>query len=183
MAKFIKKKMNVGLFLVLLLCAAVPGIIYLIYCLIPTRVPSKEPKNSGALVRLIGTGIAFLICVIALIAVDWVELGAAFVYLNTGLSVLMLLMSVCNMKTNRIGALMGTIFIAIIYIAVTVLLAMLTGIIYHLWLTLPMLGGAIAALVGVAMGTKYFNYHKYVEAVEPVEKVETVETVEAKDEE
>ena len=182
MAKFIKKKMNVGLFIVLLMCAAVPGIFYLIYCLIPTRVPTKEPKNSGALVRLIGSGISLLFCVIAFVAFDLVELGLAFMSINTGLSAVMLLMSVCNMKTNRIGALMGTIFMAILYIAITVLFAMLTSIIFYLWLTLPMLGGAIAALVGVAMGTKYFNYHKYVEAVEPVEKVETVETVEAKDE-
>lgn len=183
MAKFVKKKMNVGLFLVLLLCAAVPGIIYLIYCLIPTRVPTKEPKNSGSLVRLVGTGLAFLMCVISLIAVDWVELGAAFVYLNTGLSALMLLMSVCNMQTKSIAAMTGTIFLSIVYIAVTVLLAMLTGIISSIWLTIPMFGGAIAGLVGVVMGTQYFTYHKYVEKEQPVETVEPVETAETKVEE
>lgn len=169
MAKYVKKKLNVALLIVLLFSAFVPGIIYLIYCAIPTKIPTEKPKNNGALLRVIGSGIALLFYVISIIYFGLEDgLAAAFIYIGTGASALMLLLSVFNLKTNSVGLLMTSIFITLLYLAVSVLFAMLVGLVFYLWIEIPMLVGGIIVLVGISYGNKYINYHRYCKEEIPV---------------
>ncbi len=169
MAKFVKKKINVGLLIVFLMCAFVPGIIYLIYCAIPAKIPTEKPKYNGGLLRIIGSGVALLFYVICILYFNAEELAAAFIYIGTGSAALMLLMSVLNIKTNSIGLLMTSIFITLLYIAISVLFSIFIGVVFYLWIEIPILAAGIAVLVGISFGTKYINYNKYCNEEIPAE--------------
>ena len=171
MAKYIKKKMNVGLFVLLLIMAFVPGIIYAIYCAIPLKVPTTKPKNNGSMLRLIGSGLALAFPIIGVIYFGEVGgLFAALSYMSIGFAALMLLLSICTIKTKGVGPLMVNTFAALFYFAVAILYAMYTGIIFYLWLEIPMIAGAVVTLIGISIGKKYVYYEKYAEEEIPAEK-------------
>ncbi len=70
--KLVHRKLNVPLFIGLLICAFLPGIIYGIYCAIPSRVPAKKPKSSGWKLMLICLGIHVLIGLVYVIMAAWI---------------------------------------------------------------------------------------------------------------
>ncbi len=69
--KLVHRKLNVPLFIVLLICAFVPGIIYALYCAIPSKVPSEKPKSSGWVLSLIFLSLHVLIGIVYVSIAPW----------------------------------------------------------------------------------------------------------------
>ncbi len=69
--KYVHKKLNVPLFIVLLICAFVPGVVYGIYCAIPSKVPTEQPKSSGWKLSLIFLALHVIIGIIYVIMAPW----------------------------------------------------------------------------------------------------------------
>lgn len=166
MAKWVKKKFNVGLFIVLLLCAFLPGIIYGIYCAIPTRVSEGKPKSSGWVLTLIGVGINLAVWLYWVIWGIVTEEEIGTFYIAIGFAVPLFLCVLFN-KNGKHGFLM--VLQLLIGLAAFILNAILF---YYAWAGLI---GLIVSFVGLV---KMHKYHKYLMYGDKVVKEETVEVVE-----
>lgn len=151
MAKWVKKKFNVKLFIILLLCAFLPGVIYGIYCAIPTRVYDQEPKHKGWLLALIGCLVNLVVWVywFAYIMIDEGEFAFIFL-LPLGLGLIALLAILCN-KNAKSGALLLLAFFFILFSAAFNAAYFIYGFIA--------LVGTIAAFIGQRMMNRYHKYH------------------------
>ena len=188
MAKLVKKKMNVGLFILLLCMAFIPGIIYAIYCAFPIKVPNAKPKNNGWLFRLIGAGLALvtpLICIFGLGINE--DLGGAMCYFMLGLSAVMVLLSVCSINPKGVGAMTINSIITVLYLAIYLFFCFFGG--FTTWLFAPLsLGGVVLTFMGISNGKKWVYYEKYADKEVPadteipVEKEDVAETENAENE-
>ena len=162
MAKFIKKKINVLLLVLLLFFAAVPGILYLIYCSVPTKIPEKAPKSNGALLRLIGSGLTLLFYIVSFIYFGVEEgLLVAILGMGTGFAGLVLALNLISLKAKGTGIFTIIGVLNIFTLLVTVLYCIFLSIVFYLWIELPMLIGIIITFVGLSNGKKQALYDKY----------------------
>ena len=162
MAKTIKKKINVPLLIVLLIFSVVPGILYLIYCSIPTRIPDKAPKNNGKALRLIGSALAFLSYIVAMIFFGMEEgLLAAILGLGAGTTGFVLLVTLCSLKAKNAGVFtfIGILNILSLLVAVLYFVFLLSYFLF--WLALPVLVGIILTFVGLSNGKKQVLFDRY----------------------
>ena len=166
MAKWVKKKFNVGLFIVLLLCAFVPGIIYGIYCAIPTRVSEGKPKSSGWVLTLIGVGINLAVWLYWVIWVIVTEEEIGTFYIALGFAVPLFLLVLVN-KDGKRGVFM--VLQILVGLAAFILNAIL---LYYAWIGLI---GLIVSLVGLVKMHKYHKYLMYGDKVTTEEQEEVVE--------
>lgn len=171
MAKFIKKKVN-GLLLVLLfVCAFLPGLLYLIYCSIPTKIPNKAPKNNGVMLRLIGSLLTLAFYVGAAIYYGMEEgLFAAILGVGIGFSAFTFLLVLFSLKAKSTGAMTLAAVLSVFTLFITLFLDFFAGIISALWLVIPMIVGIILAFVGISNGKKQVLYYKYADKEEVVEE-------------
>ena len=162
MAKFIKKKINVVLLILLLMSAFVPGILYLIWAAIPTKVPEKAPKNNGKLTRLIGSGLTLLAYIFAMIYFGMEEgLLAAILGVGAGFSALVFIPTLFSLKAKGTGIFTFIGILNIFPILITIFFCIFASFIFYLWLEIPMLVGSILTFVGVSNGKKQVLFDKY----------------------
>ena len=171
MAKFVKKKVN-GLLLVLLfVCAFLPGLLYLIYCSIPNKIPNKAPKNNGVMLRLIGSLISLAVYVACVIYFGMEEgLLAAILGAGIGLSGLTFLLVLFSLKAKSTGAMTCAAIFNFFTLLITLFFDFFAGIISYLWLVLPIIVGIILTFVGISNGKKQVLYDKYADKEEVVEE-------------
>ncbi len=171
MAKFIKKKVN-GLLLVLLfVCAFLPGLLYLIYCSIPTKIPNKAPKNNGVMLRLIGSLLTLAFYIAAAIYFGMEEgLLAAILGVGIGFSALTFLLVLFSLKAKSTGAITLAAVLSVFTLFITLFFDFFAGVISSLWLVIPMIVGIILAFVGISNGKKQVLYNKYADKEEVVEE-------------
>jgi len=171
MAKWVKKKFNVGLFIVLLLCAFVPGIIYGIYCAIPARISENKPKRSGWIGALVGSAINVLVWVYWIIYVinsEGDEVPQIF-YFNIAFAATLLVLVLLNKK----GRSTFLTFVSMLVVLVNIILDVIN--LYYGWI------GLIAIIVALVCLFKMHKYHKYQTYGTKVEE-ETEEVVEVSEE-
>ena len=173
MAKFVKKKVN-GLLLVLLfVCAFLPGLLYLIYCSIPNKIPNKAPKNNGVMLRLIGSLLTLAFYIVAAIYFGMEEgLLAAIIGAGIGFSALTFLLVLFSLKAKSTGAMTCASLLNFLTLLITgfFIFFIAYGIIYYFWLELPIIVGIILTFVGVSNGKKQVLYDKYADKEEVVEE-------------
>ena len=171
MAKFVKKKVN-GLLLVLLfVCAFLPGLLYLIYCSIPTKIPNKAPKNNGVMLRLIGSLLTVAIYIGAAIYFGMEEgLLAAILGVGIGFSALTFLLVLFSLKAKSTGAITLAAVLSVFTLFITLFFDFFAGVISALWLVIPMIVGIILTFVGISNGKKQVLYDKYADKEEVVEE-------------
>lgn len=151
--RYEKKKINVPLLIVLLVCAFVPGIIYLIWAMIPRKVVlnQTEPKTTGWLVRLLGSAIStanwIYMTVYILVEEDGESIG--LFYLGVFFGLLALVPSILSKKPGKQ------------YLIVITLLASICMLVYDLIFLgygYVSLIGVIVTFVGCGLGSKYNKY-------------------------
>ena len=96
--QYVKKKLNVPLLIVLLCCAFVPGIIYLIWVNIPRKVLLDAPKSNGWILRLVGTAIIPLNWLVWKLMLDADDFPTIF-YLGLALGVAALIPAIFSKKS------------------------------------------------------------------------------------
>lgn len=171
MAKFVKKKVNVLLLIFLLMSAALPGILYLIYCAIPTKIPQKAPKNNGVKLRLIGSLLTVAIYIACAIYFGMEEgLLAAILGAGIGFGALTLLFVLFSLKAKSTGCMTFAAILNVFTLFITLFFDFFAGIYYYLWLVLPIIVCIILTFVGISNGKKQVLYDKYADKEEVIEE-------------
>ncbi len=157
MAQYIKKKFNVGLFLVLVCLAVVPGVIYGIYCATPVRV-DKKPKLRGWKFTLICSGINLAIWIYNVVrgGINDAELPVYFI-IGLICTALLFVATLFNKEVKKQSLL--------IFSYVLALFALLVGFLYFIYAgfwAIPALVAPIVCFVGLCIMQKYHTYFKYV---------------------
>lgn len=167
MAKWVKKKFNVGLFIVLLLCAFIPGIIYGIYCAIPARISEEKPKKSGWIGALVGSGVNVLLWVywIVNIAINEGSNDVPEMFILTlAFAALLFIFVLLDKKGKSVFLTFSSIFFAVIGLILNLVY------LFYAWV------GIIALIVTIVCLFKMQKYHKY-EAYGAKVEEETVKEV------
>lgn len=146
--QYVKKKLNVPLLIVLLCCAFVPGIIYLIWVNIPRKVLLDAPKSNGWILRLVGTAIIPLNWLVWKLMLDADDFPMIF-YLGLALGVAALIPAIFSKKSSSGLAVGLTLFFSVCALGFAI------SMVYYGW---PSLIGSIVALVGCSNGFKYARY-------------------------
>ena len=146
--QYIKKKLNVPLFIVLLCCAVLPGIIYLVWTLIPRKVLLDAPKSNGWILRLVGTAIVVLNWLAWKLLLEADDFPMIF-YLGLAFGVAALVPAIFSKKSvnGAVNLLTGFFSLCALGFAISM--------VYYGW---PSLIGSIVALVGCSNGMKYARY-------------------------
>ncbi len=142
-----KKKFSTPLFIVLLIFAFVPGIIYFIWAKTPTKICTDPEKGHGWLGRVIGAGIAL---------VNWLYLcittGFAFTFIIPLVpSVLLFVVAFLSKKGGKQLMLWLNILAAVVVFGISCWL-FIYGMIS--------LVGCITVIVATVKGFNHYNYHK-----------------------
>ena len=145
----VKKKLNVPLLIVLLLCAFVPGIIYLIWLAIPKKLSLVAPKSNGWLIRLIGASLA-LACYVFWMILVGDEAWMTFIWhLMAGVLALIPVILGKNTKSRLL------LVVGLFFTIATFILCIVLGRLYY---GLPAFIGCIISFIGYS---KAFKYHDY----------------------
>ena len=155
---------------------ALPGILYLIYCAFPHKIPKKAPKNNGVKARLIGAALALAVYVGCMLYFGMEEgLLAAILGVGVGFSALTLLVLLCSVKAKSTGGLTFAAILNLFTLAITLFFDFFAGIITYLWLILPILVGIVLVFVGISNGKKQILYDKYADKEEVIEEAKAIE--------
>lgn len=149
MTKYVKKKFNVKVFILLLFCAFVPGIIYAIYKSIPVKITDEEPKRNGFLLRVIGSGVFILGWVILCITISIIddEVPLTFIIFAC-LGVIMLILALLSKTYKKI------------YLYLNLILNICGFILCCIYIYYGFIAifGTILNIIGFAYGNKYAAY-------------------------
>lgn len=150
----IKKKLNVPVLIILLIFAIVPGIIYLIWSKIPTKICTDPEKGHGGMMRIVSTGVAFGAWLIAAVVIsamnDWGVI-LSFIYQLIFSLVSFVFAFLTKKNTNKLFLILNILF-ALATIVVSFLLFA------YNWFVSPI--ASIVAIVGCVKGINHYNYHK-----------------------
>lgn len=144
----IKKKLNVPVLIILLIFAIVPGIIYLIWSKIPTKICTDPEKGHGGMMRIIGAGITVVHWLLLLIV--FFEAWPTFIIPMVP-SIVMLAVAVLSKKNHGKLMLLLGLIVAIATLGIS------------LWLfiySFASIVGTIVMIVGCTKGIRHYNYHK-----------------------
>ena len=176
MAKFVKKKVNVLVLILLLMSAALPGILYLIYCAIPHKIPQKAPKNNGVALRLIGSLLTLAFYIFCVCHFGMEEgLLAAIIGAGIGFSGLTFLFVLFTLKAKGTGGLTFAAIFNFFALLITLFFDVFAGIFPYLWIAIPLVLVIILTFVGISNGKKQVLYDKYADKEEVVEEAKAVE--------
>lgn len=146
----VKKKLNVPLLIVLLLCAFVPGIIYLIWVAIPKKVSLAAPKSNGWVLRIIGASLA-LACYVFWMILVGDEVWMTFIWHLMAAAIAFIPAVLGKKSKSRAGLVIGLIFTI-----VTFILCIVLGGLYYGW---PAFIGCILSFIGYSKAFKYHDYY------------------------
>lgn len=146
--QYVKKKLNVPLLIVLLCCAFVPGIIYLIWAKIPRRVLLDAPKSNGWILRLVGAAVIVLNWIVWKLMLEADDFPMIF-YLGLAFGVAALVPAIFSKKSSSGVLVWITLFFSLCALGFGIAMA------YYGW---PSIIGSVVALVGCSNGLKYSRY-------------------------
>ena len=147
-----KKKLNVPLFIFLLIFAIVPGIIYFIWSRFPTKICTDPEKGNGSKMRVISAAVAFGAWVVtslwlAFAANPGVVLSFAFQLI---FSLISFLFALLNKKNNKLMLILNIVF--------AVLSAGFSAwMFWYNWFISVI--ASIVTIVGCVKGIRHYNYH------------------------
>ena len=144
-----KKKFNVPVFIVLLIFAFVPGIIYFIWSRFPTKICTDPEKGFGGKMRIISAAVAFApwLLVICIFPAAWMSFVMQVLF-----SLASLVMAILARKNNNKLLLILNIVFAVLTIGVSI------WMFYYNWFVSPI--ASIVTIVGCVKGIHHYNYHK-----------------------
>lgn len=149
----IKKKLNVPLFIVLLIFAFVPGIVYFIWSRIPMKICTDPEKGHGGMLRFVSAAIAFgawLIAAVVIAAMNTWGVILSFMWqliFSLG-SFLFALLTKKN--TNKLFFILNILF------ALATIVVSIMFFAYN-WFISPI--ASIVTIVGCVKGFHHYNYH------------------------
>lgn len=149
-----QKKLNVPLFIVLLIFAFVPGILYFIWTKFPSKVCTDPEKGNGAMMRIVSAAVAFGAWFIATLLFIFGEGGWGIIFSlasQLAFSLASLVVAVLAKKSNNKLLLFLNILFALATIGVSL------WMFWYNWFISVI--ASIVTIVGCVKGMNHYNYH------------------------
>lgn len=149
-----KKKLNVPVFIFLLIFAIVPGIIYFIWSRFPTKICTDPEKGNGSKMRVISAAVAFGAWFIATLLFIFGEGGWSIILSfasQLAFSLASLVMAILAKKNNNKLLLILNIVFAVATMGVSL------WMLWYNWFISVI--ASIVTIVGCVKGIRHYNYH------------------------
>ena len=148
-----KKKLNVPLFIFLLIFAIVPGIIYFIWSRFPTKICTDPEKGNGSKMRVISAAVAFGAWLIVTLWLSFMNFGEmiflSFIW-QLLFSLVSFLLALLNKKNNKLMLILNIVFAALTAV-------FSTWMFFYNWFVSVI--APIVTIVGCVKGIRHYNYH------------------------